>query len=443
MKIKITNVVSLSLGFVVVFGLVACGQKTETAVEEAVTALEEVSVANTAPAELSAPSNSFSTRLLEPRIQPTTKDDPSLNATQLAMLESRADYNLYKTLVHHVEMYNRWSPLGRALLNGSTLPARHREIVMLRMGWLCQAEYEWAQHARIASAENIGMTAEEIRRIAADPDAESWTEFERTLMDMVDELRYDTMISDATWEKLRVEYSVQETMDALFTAAQYQLVSMALNSIGIQLDPILDFRLPTDVALPKLASTPLTPRLTTPRVPPLAVAELTEEQRKIAEGQIADDGTMMNLYGTIINHPKLYGPRYTFGSYLLRDSTLSADVRELVVLRTGYLIRAKYEWSHHVPMAKEAGLTDEEIARIAVGPNASGWSEKYKAVLMAVDQLRTEAFISDDVWQTLEKYFDAKQLVDIIFTSGGYTMLGVAINSFGVQVEPGYPAFPE
>ena len=101
---------------------------------------------------------------------------------------------------------------------------------MLRMGWLCQSEYEFAQHARIATGDAVGMTPEEIRRIAEGPDAPGWTEFERTLLIMVDELRYDAMISDQVWSDLRAEYSEAQMMEALLTAAQYQLVSMALNS---------------------------------------------------------------------------------------------------------------------------------------------------------------------------------------------------------------------
>ena len=77
-----------------------------------------------------------------------------------------------------------------------------------------------------------GMTDQEVHRIAEGPKAPGWTDFERTLLRMVDELRYDAMIGDATWRALRKEYSDQQMMEALFTAAQYQLVSMALNSLG-------------------------------------------------------------------------------------------------------------------------------------------------------------------------------------------------------------------
>lgn len=385
---------------------------------------------------------SFSSRLQIPRIAPVDPSSADLSETQKAMLDSRPNYNIYKTLVHHVELYNRWSPLGRVILNNSTLPARDREIIMLRMGWLCQSEYEWSQHARIATAENVGMTDVEVRNIAVGVSAPEWTDWERTLITMVDELRYDTLISDSTWEKLLAKYSKHEAMDALFTAAQYQLVSMALNSIGIQLDPELRHRLPTDLPMPALADIPTSKRLAQPRLAPILEGEWTDEQKQLIQPHIRDNGYIPNLYSTLLHHPALFAPRYSFGSYIQRDSSLPAKTRELLIMRTGWLIRAEYEWAHHDPIAREAGLTDEEIHNIAVGPEAPEWSEEYAAVLSAADELRREAFITDATWNTLTKYYDTKQLVEIIFTVGGYTMTGLAINSFGIQVEDGYPSFP-
>jgi 4-carboxymuconolactone decarboxylase len=382
---------------------------------------------------------SFSPRLKTPRIAPIAKEGRT--EAQQKMLASRPDYNLYTTLAHHVELYNRWSPLGQYLLNGSTLPPRDREIIMLRMGWLCQSEYEWSQHARIAKAD-VKMSDEEIRRIAIGPQAKEWSAFDRTLLTMVDELRYDTKISDKTWNELRAKYSLEETIDAFYTAAQYQLVSMVLNSTGIQLDAVLKERIPTDLPLPPLAGLPTSPRLATPRVKPIALSAMTAEQREMVAGQIRD-GKLPNLYGTMINHPGLYKPRLTFGSYIQRDSSLSPKSRELLIMRTGWNIKAEYEWAHHVSYAKDAGLTDAEIARIAEGPKAKGWSEEHAALLQAADELRREAFISDATWKTLAKYYQPKQLVEIIYTVGGYTMTGLAINSLGIQIEEGYPRFPK
>jgi alkylhydroperoxidase family enzyme len=380
----------------------------------------------------------FTPRLQTPRVAPLGKEERT--PEQQALLASRPDFNVYKTLAHDVDLYNRWSPLGRFVLDGSSLPPREREIVMLRMGWLCQSEYEWAQHARIAKAQ-AGLSNQDVHRIAEGPAAAGWSDFERTLLRMVDELRYDTMISDATWNALRARYSVQQVIEALYTAAQYQLVSMALNTLGVQLDPGLEDRLPKDVPLPALATQPQSPRLKQPRVPPLAESEWSEEQRKlIAEQKIS--GPVLNLYKTMLNHPTLYGPRYKFGSYLQRDSLLPPKTRELLILRTAALTGAEYEWGHHVEAAQKAGFSAAEIRRIKSGPDASGWSEEHAAVLRAADELRRETFVSDRTWAMLAKHYDTKRLIEIIYTSGGYTMTALAINSLGIQLEPGFPRFP-
>jgi 4-carboxymuconolactone decarboxylase len=381
-----------------------------------------------------APTPGMTSRLTTPRVPPIPEAGRS--DAQKQMLASRGDLNIYKTLAVDPELYARWSPLGQFILNGSSLPPRHREMLILRMGWLCQAPYEWAQHARIALGAP-GLSKAEVHRIAEGPDAKGWSDFERTLLIAVAEIRYEAMISDATWKALRTQYSDHQVMEALFTAAQYQLVSMALNSLGVQLEPTATELMPKDVAPPRPATTPRSPRLKTPRIAPLAVSQMSEDQRKVVAAQIRPDGTVFNLYSTLANHPVLAGIRANFGTYLQRDSHLPAKTRELVILRTSRLIGCEYEWAHHVEYAKAAGLTDAQIARVAAGPSAAGWSEEHRAVLRAVDELRREAFISDATWAVLKGYYDVKQLVEIIFTSGGYAMTGAAINSFGIQLERG------
>jgi 4-carboxymuconolactone decarboxylase len=116
----------------------------------------------------------------------------------------------------------------------SSLPTREREILILRIGWLCQSEYEWGQHVRIGKKE--GLSDEEIERIRKDPESDKWDTFDRILIKAVDELYYDSFISDFTWEALNKKYDIHQLLDLIFTVGQYNLVSMALNSLGIQLE---------------------------------------------------------------------------------------------------------------------------------------------------------------------------------------------------------------
>jgi alkylhydroperoxidase family enzyme len=381
----------------------------------------------------------FSPRPAEPRL--AVVDPGNLTEAQRDMLASRGNLNIYKTLAHHVDLYNRWSPLGQFVLNGSSISPRHREMAMLRMGWLCQSGYEWSQHARIAKA-SAGMTDAEIHAIAEGPAAASWSELDRAVLTMADELRYDAIISDKTWAELHKGYSDRQVMELLFTSAQYQLVSMALNSLGIQLEPTAVDFIPTDLPKPATASRAAGPRLSTPRIAPIEEVAWTQQQRAMITPQVRPDGTVFNLYKTMLNHPQLYTPRVRFGSYLQRDSLLDPQTRELAIMRTAYNVGASYEWSHHVEAAETAGFTAADIARIAQGPGASGWSDQQRAVLTAADELRREAFVSDATWNTLAKYYGMKERIEIIYTVGGYSMTGLAINSFGIQVEPGYPPMP-
>ncbi|MFW5937226.1 MAG: carboxymuconolactone decarboxylase family protein, partial [Desulfosalsimonas sp.] len=82
-----------------------------------------------------------------------------------------------------------------------------------------------------------GLTDEEIDRIQSGPDAEGWSDLDRALLRATDELKDDAFISDATWNELKKTYTDQQMMDLIFAVGNYNLVSMALNSLGVQLDP--------------------------------------------------------------------------------------------------------------------------------------------------------------------------------------------------------------
>jgi alkylhydroperoxidase family enzyme len=118
----------------------------------------------------------------------------------------------------------------------STIPAREREIAILRTGWLCQSEYEWAQHEVIGT--EAGLTPEEIQRIKKGPEAE-WSALDKLILTATDELYHDKKISDSTWIALTSHWNDQQMMDLVFAVGQYTLVSMALRTFGVPLDDFL------------------------------------------------------------------------------------------------------------------------------------------------------------------------------------------------------------
>lgn len=142
--------------------------------------------------------------------------------------------NIFKTLANHPKLGKRWLAFANHIMGKSTLTLRDREILILRIGWLCKSGYEWGQHFLIGL--ECDLSAEEIERVKRGAEADGWSEAERLLLRATDELHADAFISDATWKSLQPFYSTEQLLDIVFTVGQYNLVSMALNTCGVQLD---------------------------------------------------------------------------------------------------------------------------------------------------------------------------------------------------------------
>lgn len=174
-------------------------------------------------------------RLTKPRIEPL---EPSAIAEELRryMADGPA-LNIYRTVAHHAKLTKRWLVFATHVLGKSSLPARDRELLILRTGFLCRSEYEWAQHSVIARM--CGISDEEILRVADGPSAPGWSTFDAALLRAADELHEDSFVTDATWQTLAARYGTEQLIDLVFAVGQYTLVSMVLNTLGVQLEPDL------------------------------------------------------------------------------------------------------------------------------------------------------------------------------------------------------------
>ena len=176
-------------------------------------------------------------RLSQPRLQPLTVDTAEGESkAQLERAEARGEpvLNITRTLAHYPELSSAWGRFARHVLAGSSLPERERELIILRMGWNCRSGYEFGQHRRIG--QQAGLSLEEVERVKQGPDHEGWTAHEAALLRAADELHADAFLSDETWNELAQRYDTKQMMDVVFAAGQYNLVSMALNTLGVQLE---------------------------------------------------------------------------------------------------------------------------------------------------------------------------------------------------------------
>ena len=172
----------------------------------------------------------------DPRIAPLA--DEELTSQQRDLLKGiggpagdAGALNIFLTLVRHPGLFRRWLPFGGKLLVGK-LPARDRELLILRTAVNCDSPYEWAQHVKIGLAS--GLRDAEIERIKEG--AAAWEGFDAVLLRAADELHKNSNISDAIWDALAEEYDELQLVEVPMVVGHYHLVAFTLNSLGVQIE---------------------------------------------------------------------------------------------------------------------------------------------------------------------------------------------------------------
>ena len=171
-----------------------------------------------------------------PRIAPLPDDERSPDVRALLGASMLGEANIFTTLVRAPGLYRKWLPFGGKLLNGK-LPARERELAILRTGWNCRAEYEWAQHVRIGR--DAGLSDDEIGRVAT-LGPSGFVGLDQLVLAASDELHADWCVTDATWEGLAAHLDDQQLIELVMLVGHYHMVAMTLNSLGVQLDDGLE-----------------------------------------------------------------------------------------------------------------------------------------------------------------------------------------------------------
>ena len=156
--------------------------------------------------------------------------DPPLDQPRVDPLEGQG-LRVGRTFARHPRMAAARSGQSGYVNRVSPLTPYFRELLILRIGWNCQSVYEWAKHVgSVGRARDHGLEPE---RIARGPDA-GWNQFDQAHLRAADEIYRDGIISNDTWAALADQYDTREMMSVVMTVANYRLVSMSLNALGVQ-----------------------------------------------------------------------------------------------------------------------------------------------------------------------------------------------------------------
>jgi alkylhydroperoxidase family enzyme len=328
--------------------------------------------------------------------------------------------NAVATYARYPELAAAMLPYTEFLLTKSALPARHRELLWLRTAWLARSDYMWAQRAPAARRSGIGDA--ELARIAAGPDAPGWDAFEAALLRAADELRVDSFIGDSTWAVLAARYDESELIDLVYGVGEIAMHADFANTLRIAIEPELTDRLPPGVAYAPAA------RQTNTRL----VGRAPRIEPKPASGPGLGGA---NVFRTFARNPPADELRNAQGRHIRDATSLEPRNRQLVIMRIGVLCRSEYEWAAHSRIGRQVGMNDGDVARVVAGPAAPGNSTRESALLAAVDELYRDNAIGDAAWDTLSQQLTERQMLDVLFTVGGYRSASYAINSAGVQLD--------
>ncbi len=153
---------------------------------------------------------------------------------------------------------------------------------------------------------------------------------------------------------------------------------------------------------------------------------------------LAGLGQPLNVHNVIARNPELMRSYAALREHVVRGSSLDPCHRELIILRVADRTACAYEWDHHVVRGREAGLADDEIARVRAGGGASGWSPPEALLLRAVDDMLAWKEIGRGTWEAMCEVFSDRELLDIVFTIGIYSVMSTILKTARVPHESGF-----
>ncbi len=177
------------------------------------------------------------------------------------------------------------------------------------------------------------------------------------------------------------------------------------------------------------------------RVGYVTTKDAAGDAREVLAGMEERGADVLNLFRTVGNSPGTLRNFMRLGSSLLRFGILPPVLRELAILRVAQLTGAKYEWAHHIPIARAAGVSDEEIAALERWATATEFDDQQRAVLAYVQAATSEVTVLDDVFEAVRQHLSEGEIVELTLVCGYWGMVARVLVAIQVDLEPEYTKY--
>jgi alkylhydroperoxidase family enzyme len=172
------------------------------------------------------------------------------------------------------------------------------------------------------------------------------------------------------------------------------------------------------------------------RVPYLNKSDLAPEHRDLMAREIT-------LYKALAHSPGALKNMSAVGAYIRHKSTLDPKLRELAILQVGWLARSPYEWSHHVKIGHDFGLSDDDIRAIGeeTADRASKLDALSKLVLRAAREMTQQLAMTDETFAALGAQLSREHMVDLTMVIAFYNAVVRVLATLQIDVEPEYQRY--
>lgn len=176
------------------------------------------------------------------------------------------------------------------------------------------------------------------------------------------------------------------------------------------------------------------PHGTTPRISPGRLRHTGPAVQLFARVAGRATGTTApNVFLTLGRHRRLFWGWLMFAGAMMPTGRLPRRETELVILRVATLCRSEYELTQHRPLGRRAGLSEEELDAVALGPSHPLWGPRDRALLRAADRLVRDRDLPDELWGDLSARLSERELIELVVLVGHYTMLATTLHTLRVQ----------
>jgi alkylhydroperoxidase family enzyme len=174
------------------------------------------------------------------------------------------------------------------------------------------------------------------------------------------------------------------------------------------------------------------------RIPYLDADDLAPEDRDLLSRKISLNRALVNSPNGARNFSRL-------GQWIRHSSRLDPRLRELAILQVGYMTRCAYEYSHHIKIGRDFGVSDADIRAIIAetAGETSGLAELDRAVLRAAREMTDDLKISDETFALLHMHLDNERIVDLVMIIAFYNGVVRLLESLEIDVEPEYQTYLE